>query len=900
MRASCDGNGRGREAAGATAMKNTSARATTLRLAGIGMLAAGLALASPHATAQVQRSFVNPSFEVPALPGTACWSIRESADVPGWETTEPSYSGPWDSTNHGTCGGHPDLPVDGAIQIFKNGWDSGLVAADGGQWAELNAFSARRLYQSICMANGERVDWSLAHRGRSGTQVMQFNIGPAADGTGAQAIVQARSSTNGGSIDACSLGTCAYDGTVNTWGTYSGNFIWNGPSGMQTIGFESLTGGSAGNYLDNIQLTLRPYIEFHPADAATLESGGNTGVPGLRVSGVIGVALNVSVEITGGTAVLGTDFTAPGAVFVVNVPAGDYGAGAEIPLPLEAIGDALVEGDETVELRIFEDPDNYAVGNTSVCGAPANESVTWTIVDDDVDLSITKDDGTATYVPGFDVNYSIVVANNGPVAVTGVQVADPLPAGIADASWTCGDATGGGACGAASGTGAIDTTADLPAGASVTYTLTLLVPPDYVGDLANTATVSAPDGFNDIDPTDNTATDIDAMEPPPTSGACSPIAVVQGDTFSLAPFPTTGTVQKSAAGGWQVDQPWATTGGNYTITWTFSQPVPASWIQFSVVDVNEPGNDDYQADPPVFTIALGAGSTATLADFSLSAGDLAYSGGALRYQPGGPYRQSGHLRGDGANTVTAITISSSAVGNSDFVANALFVRPACVTLQKTSEEGTGSFDIDMGNVVEADGSGVPAVTLATTAADTPVSSPGYYSILDQDVTLSEVVPAGWNLETAVCTDQNAGSTGNPPVIGSFSTPTLTIPAANVRPQSDIHCLFTNRLLDVADLVITKTASEDEVASGDDVSYTLQVVNNGPDAADGAVLTDPQPPGLDCSAGTLVCGAQTNGAVCPASPTIADLQGAGVTIPTFPADSSLEFVLTCKVTATGTP
>src|SRR5690606_37729885 len=138
-------------------------------------------------------------------------------------------------------------------------------------------------------------------------------------------------------------------------------------------------------------------------------------------------------------------------------------------------------------------------------------------------------------------------------------------------------------------------TADLPAGASVAYTLTMLVPPDYVGDLANTATVSAPDGFNDIDPTDNAATDIDAMEPPPTSGACSPIAVVQGDTFSLAPFPTTGTVQKSAARGWQVDQPWATTGGNYTITWTFSQPVPARWIQLSGVDVHEPGNDCHPA-----------------------------------------------------------------------------------------------------------------------------------------------------------------------------------------------------------------------------------------------------------------------------------------------------------------
>jgi uncharacterized repeat protein (TIGR01451 family) len=589
--------------------------------AAISILIAAFALHGGSAQAQVQRSFVNPSFEAPALPGSACWSIRESADVPGWETTEPPYSGAWGNANHGTCGGHPDLPVNGAIQIFKNGWDEGdggLIATDGAQWAELNAFSARRLYQNVCMANGERVDWSLAHRGRSGTQVMQFNIGPSADGTGAQSIVQARSTTNGGSIDSCGLGTCAYEGAVNTWGTYSGSFIWAGASGMQTIGFESLTGGNYGNYLDNIELKLRPYIEFYPANAVTPEADGSAGAPALRVSGVIDVPLAVTVEIIGGTAALGTDFSAPGTSFIVTIPAGDYGAGAEIALPLEAIDDSLIEGDETVDLRIFEDPENYAIGSTSVCGAPANEQVAWTIADDDVDLSITKDDGATTYAPGFDVTYSIVVGNDGPVAVTGAHVEDPLPAGITTANWTCGDVSNGGACGAASGAGAIDSTADLPVGASVTYTMTVHVPADFTGDLVNTATVAVPDGLVDAEPGDNTASDTDTMRPS------------------------------------------------------------------------------------------------------------------------------------------------------------------------------------------------------------------------------------------------------------------------------------------ADLVITKTAADDEVASGAEVGYTLQVTNNGPAAADGAVLTDHQVPGLDCSAGTLTCGAETNGAVCPATPAIADLQGAGVVIPTLPANSSVEFGLTCQVTATGAP
>ena len=105
---------------------------------------------------------------------------------------------------------------------------------------------------------------------------------------------------------------------------------------------------------------------------------------------------------------------------------------------------------------------------------------------------------------------------------------------------------------------------------------------------------------------------------------------------------------------------------------------------------------------------------------------------------------------------------------------------------------------------------------------------------------------------------------------------------------------------VADLRIEKTANAGTVASGQDVTYTLAVANDGPAAADGARVTDPAVAGLDCSTATVTCGSAAGGAVCPASPTIAALQGAGLVIPTLPAGSSLEIALTCTVTATGEP
>ncbi|RVQ51948.1 DUF11 domain-containing protein [Sinorhizobium meliloti] len=460
------------------------------------------------------------------------------------------------------------------------------------------------------------------------------------------------------------------------------------------------------------------------------------------------------------------------------------------------------------------------------------------------DLSITKDDGATTYTPGLDASYTIVVTNDGPFGVQGARISDPLPAGVTAASWTCGNATGGAQCGVASGTGAIDTTADLPAGSSVTYTLSMGIPTEQTGSLTNTATVTPPDGTSDPDTSNNTASDTNTAAPPPTSGVCSPVRVLGNTTFNGTPLPVSGSVQKSGApNGWNATSPWSTLGGNYTFRWTFSQPVPANWIQFIVSDV---GATSYQTTPARFTISLGAGSTANLSDFSFVPGwhptftNLNYSGGVLSYNPSGDVKQAGALQGNSADTVTSITITTSNVDNADYIVNLLYVRPACLTLQKVSEEGTGSFNFNMSNVMQANGTAVPSTTLTTTTAGTAVSSPGYNSIPGAELVLSEVVPAGWNASGAVCTDQNAGNTGNPTVIGSFATPTLTIPAASVRPQSALQCLFTNEIANPA-LTTEKTGTLNDldgdglIDAGETITYSFLVTNTG-----GVTLTDVTP------------------------------------------------------------
>ena len=76
-------------------------------------------------------------------------------------------------------------------------------------------------------------------------------------------------------------------------------------------------------------------------------------------------------------------------------------------------------------------------------------------------------------------------------------------------TWTCVGA-GGGTC-TASGAGNISDTVNLPAGASVTYTVSVTVSATASGTLSNTATVAAPAGVTDPNPANNSATDTDTV-----------------------------------------------------------------------------------------------------------------------------------------------------------------------------------------------------------------------------------------------------------------------------------------------------------------------------------------------------------------------------------------------------
>ncbi len=150
---------------------------------------------------------------------------------------------------------------------------------------------------------------------------------------------------------------------------------------------------------------------------------------------------------------------------------------------------------------------------TIIDPTPENNSATDTdTLVAQIDLSVTKDDGVALYVPGETVTYTIVVANAGPSDATGALVSDAMPAQLSSWAWTCAEAGGAAGCDGMADTNAnFSDTVDLPIGASITYTVSATILSGASGDLVNTVTISAAANQTDIDPNNNSASDSDTQ-----------------------------------------------------------------------------------------------------------------------------------------------------------------------------------------------------------------------------------------------------------------------------------------------------------------------------------------------------------------------------------------------------
>jgi uncharacterized repeat protein (TIGR01451 family) len=464
-------------------------------------------MATPPAV-PLRVSLVNGSFEAPTvtnyeiLPDAS--QTQAAKRVPGWLTTASDHM----------------------IELWRSGFN-GVPAAEGAQFAELNANQVSTLYQDLPTTPGTKLYWRLYHRGRQGEDTMALDIG--APGSTAEQ----RRFTDGNTA----------------WGYYTGTYTVPAGQTLTRFAFRSISaaGGNraVGNLLDGIFFGSAPYVLL-----------AKTAIPAgpLEVGDVVTYRITAKNEGGGGADNLvltdivpeGTTYL-PGSLRIVDGPnagaksdaKGDdqayYDAAANKVVFHLGNGASGVAGGSlpstetqpagtTVEYRVTIDraSGGKQISNTATASydnrlgdrpepltSTSNEQITQ--VKPAADLTVTKAADATTVTVGQTVTYRITVHNTGPNGATGVTVTDRLPDTLtflsadgtpgrydpATGQWTVGDLADGD-----------------------TATLVLRAKATKAGLISNTATATSNE--KDPDTTNNTDTVSVCVEPAPS--CCDPCA----------------------------------------------------------------------------------------------------------------------------------------------------------------------------------------------------------------------------------------------------------------------------------------------------------------------------------------------------------------------------------------
>ncbi|MCZ2827255.1 hypothetical protein O2W14_00215 [Modestobacter sp. VKM Ac-2986] len=370
-------------------------------------------------------------FELPVIPDNSFAFLPEN-QVPGWRTTA----------------------TDGLIELWRAPFQ-GVPAAAGSQFAELNATQPSTLYQDLPTTPGQTLRWELAHRGRSGTDVMSVVLGaPSGLLTGQGNLSDGRTA----------------------WGVHSGTYTV--PAGQTTtrFGFRAVTsaGGnpSVGNFLDNISFGTGPCVVA--TTTATTRYGGPTANVGELLT------YTVSAANAGGNparnAVV-TDVLPAGVTFVPGSIRAITASATEVRS--DAAGDDQGEYDaatRTVRVRVglgstataggvIRPDDNRSISyQVRVDTASAESTITddatvsfdddlagqrrtstsnqvVTRVDPAADLAVTATQVTRPLVAGRTAEYTVALVNNGPSTEPDARVTATLPeldgATVSTADGTC-------------------------------------------------------------------------------------------------------------------------------------------------------------------------------------------------------------------------------------------------------------------------------------------------------------------------------------------------------------------------------------------------------------------------------------------------------------------------------
>ncbi|MGK9128356.1 hypothetical protein, partial [Olivibacter jilunii] len=643
------------------------------------------------------------------------------------------------------------------------------------------------------------------------------------------------------------------------------------------------------------QCTTPPLDPAPKADIVTVkvvsEAGKTTYTPGESVDYTITVtnngpsdatAVNVKDTAPAGTTITGwTAVVTNGTVTLPNTSgSGDInetiatlpnGAVVTYTVTVRTPSDFTGELVNAVEVTTpTEDPDPSCTQCTTPPLDPAPKA-------DIVTVKVTSEAGKTEFTPGESVDYTITVTNNGPSDATAVNVKDTAPAGTTITNWTAVVTNGTVTLPNTSGTGDInETIGTLPNGAVVTYTVTVLTPSDFTGELVNAVEVTTP--TEDPDPSCTQCT-TPPLDPAPkadivtvkvvseagkttytpgesvdytitvtNNGPSDATAVNVKDT---APAGTTitnwtavvtnGTVTlPNTSGSGDINETIPTLPNGAVVTYTVTVLTPSDFTGelVNAVEVTTPTEDPDPSCTQCTTPPLDPAPKADIVTVKVVS-----EAGKTTYTPGESVDYTITVTNNGPSDATAVNVKDTAPAGTTISNWTAVVTTGTVTLPNTS----GSGDINETIATLPNG----AVVTYTVTVQTPSDFTG------------ELV--------------NAVEVTTPTEDPDPSCTQCTTPPLDPAPKADI-----------VTVKVTSEAGKTEFTPGESVDYTITVTNNGPSDATAVNVKDTAPAGTTISNWTAVV---TNGTV-----TLPNTSGTGdinETIATLPNGAVVTYTVTVQ-------
>ena len=563
-------------------------------------------------------------------------------------------------------------------------------------------------------------------------------------------------------------------------------------------------------------------------------------------STLIGVSISCA---TSGTASCGTN-SSSGNTLTFTGASLNAGAGNSLTITVNASVDPNFTGGNIVNTAQVVVPTGAGYDDPSL----ANNTVTDTDtpLPQQVDLSITKSNGQASYVPGTSVTYTIVVTNSGPSTATGVSIADVLPATITGVTASCVSA-GVANCGSngTSGNNVSFTNASIYPGAGhqLTITVTGTISPDTTGSLANTATVTRGAGAIEPNTANNSATDTDTQ-----GGSVADLSITKTDGVAIYTAGTAITYQIVVSNS----------GPSHASAFSIADVVPASIAGGGVTcsvssGVGTCGTNASAGNNVRFTGAtLNVGGSLTLVVTGTinpsATGDLVNT---ATLTGGGGFTDPTASNDSATDTNTATAQAIDLIVTKDN-GQASYVpgTPVSYTVTVTNGGPSTATGFSIADAVPASITGLTVTCAATSmsscGSDSSSTSAGVTNVLYSNATL---VP-GDTITLTIAGTIAPSTTGN-----LANTTTVTAgPGANEANTSNNSATDTDTQgTSIANLAVTKTNGQTTYVAGTAVSYTITVSNAGPSTATGVSLTDVVPASITgmtvtCAVtGTGTCG-----------------------------------------------